>query len=103
MWRILQADEPDDFVIATGEMHSVREFLEVAAAHVDLDWEEVVEFDERYLRPAEVDALCGDPSKAAEKLDWRPTVTFEELVRIMVDADVKELDDQLAGRAVRRS
>jgi GDPmannose 4,6-dehydratase len=63
----------------------------------------VVEFDERYLRPAEVDALCGDPSKAREKLGWQPTVTFDELVRMMVDADVKDLEDQLAGRAVRRS
>jgi GDPmannose 4,6-dehydratase len=103
MWRILQADEPEDFVIATGEMHSVREFLEVASAHLDLDWQEVVEFDSRYLRPAEVDALCGDASKAREKLSWTPTVTFEEIVRIMVDADVKDLEDQLAGRAVRRS
>jgi GDPmannose 4,6-dehydratase len=103
MWRILQADEPEDFVIATGEMHSVREFLEVASAHLDLDWEDVVEFDARYLRPAEVDALCGDASKAREKLGWTPTVAFEEIVRIMVDADVKDLEDQLAGRAVRRS
>jgi GDPmannose 4,6-dehydratase len=103
MWRILQADEPDDFVIATGEMHSVREFLEVASDHLDIDWEEAVEFDERYLRPAEVDALCGDASKAREKLGWEPTVAFDELVRIMVDADVKDLEDQLAGRAVRRS
>jgi GDPmannose 4,6-dehydratase len=103
MWRMLQADEPDDYVVATGEMHSVREFLEVAAAHIDLDWEEVVEFDPRYLRPAEVDALEGDPTKAREKLGWTPTVTFDELVKMMVDADVKDLEDQLAGRAVRRS
>jgi GDPmannose 4,6-dehydratase len=103
MWRMLQADEPDDYVVATGEMHSVREFLEVASAHLDLDWEAVVEFDARYLRPAEVDALCGDASKAREKLGWQPTVTFDELVRMMVDADVKDLEDQLAGRAVRRS
>jgi GDPmannose 4,6-dehydratase len=103
MWRMLQTDEPDDYVVATGEMHSVREFLQVASAHLDLDWEEVVEFDPRYLRPAEVDALCGDASKAREKLAWQPTVTFAELVRMMVDADVKDLEDQLAGRAVRRS
>src|SRR4051794_8605934 len=103
MWRMLQADEPDDYVVATGEMHSVREFLEVASAHLDLDWEEVVEFDPRYLRPAEVDALQGDPTKAREKLGWEPTVTFDELVRMMVDADVKDLEDQLGGRAVRRS
>jgi GDPmannose 4,6-dehydratase len=101
MWRILQADEPDDYVIATGEMHSVREFLDEAAAHMGIDWQDVVEFDERYLRPAEVDALQGDPSKAKEKLGWEPTVTFKELVRIMVDADREVLADQLAGRGVR--
>ena len=101
MWRILQADEPDDYVIATGEMHSVREFLEEAASHMGIDWQEVVEFDKRYLRPAEVDALQGDASKALEKLDWKPTVGFKELVQIMVDADRQSLADQLAGRAVR--
>jgi GDPmannose 4,6-dehydratase len=103
MWRILQADEPDDYVIATGEMHSVRDFLDEAAAHLGIDWHDVVEFDERYLRPAEVDALCGDASKAREKLGWKPTVTFKELVRTMVDADREALADQLAGRAVRLS
>jgi GDPmannose 4,6-dehydratase len=103
MWRILQADEPDDYVIATGEMHSVREFLDEAAAHLGLDWQDVVEFDERYLRPAEVDALQGDPSKAREKLGWTPTVTFKQLVQIMVDADRTALADQLAGRSVRLS
>jgi GDPmannose 4,6-dehydratase len=101
MWRILQAGEPDDYVIATGEMHSVREFLDEAAAHLGIDWQDVVEFDERYLRPAEVDALQGDASKAREKLDWTPTVTFKELVQIMVDADRQSLADQLAGRGVR--
>jgi GDPmannose 4,6-dehydratase len=101
MWRMLQADEPDDYVVATGEMHTVREFLEVAAGHVGLDWEAVVEIDPRYYRPAEVDALQGDPSKAREKLGWEPTVTFEELARIMVEADVKALEDQLAGRGIR--
>jgi GDPmannose 4,6-dehydratase len=103
MWRILQADEPDDYVIATGEMHSVSEFLDEAAAHIGLDWQDVVEFDERYLRPAEVDALQGDATKAKEKLGWTPTVTFKELVQIMVDADRQTLADQLAGRAVRLS
>jgi GDPmannose 4,6-dehydratase len=101
MWRILQADEPDDYVIATGEMHSVRDFLDEAATHIGVAWRDVVEFDERYLRPAEVDALCGDASKAREKLGWTPTVTFKELVRAMVDADREALADQLAGRAVR--
>src|SRR3954451_23474224 len=101
MWRILQADEPDDYVIATGEMHSVRDFLDEAAAHMEIDWQDVVEFDERYLRPAEVDALQGDASKAREKLGWTPKVTFKALVQIMVDADRQSLADQLAGRAVR--
>jgi GDPmannose 4,6-dehydratase len=101
MWRILQADEPDDFVIATGEMFSVRDFLDEAANHMGLDWHDFVEFDERYLRPAEVDALQGDPAKAREKLGWTPTVTFKELVQIMVDADREQLADQLSGRAVR--
>jgi GDPmannose 4,6-dehydratase len=101
MWRMLQQDEPGDFVIATGEMHSVREFLDEACAHLNLDWESAVEIDERYFRPAEVDALCGDPTKAREHLGWEPTVTFRELVRIMVDADVRALEDELAGRKVR--
>ena len=101
MWRMLQADEPDDYVVATGETHSVREFLEEAFDHVGLDWEQHVEIDQRYFRPAEVDYLLGDPSKAREKLGWEPTVTFSELVRIMVDADRKMLADELAGRTVR--
>ena len=101
MWRMLQLDEPDDFVIATGEMHSVREFLDEAAGHLGLDWQSFVERDPRYLRPAEVDELCGDASKARQRFGWEPTVTFHELVRLMVDADVKLLDDQLSGRAVR--
>jgi GDPmannose 4,6-dehydratase len=103
MWRMLQADQPDDCVIATGETHSVREFLDEAAGQLGIDWEEVVEIDARYFRPAEVDALCGDASKARERLGWEPTVGFKELVRLMVEADVKLLEDQLAGRAVRLS
>jgi GDPmannose 4,6-dehydratase len=86
-WRMLQADEPDDFVLATGETHSVEEFLAEAFGYVDLDWHDYVTFDERYLRPAEVDLLIGDASKAREKLGWEPTVRFHELVRMMVDAD----------------
>jgi GDPmannose 4,6-dehydratase len=82
-------------------MHSVREFLDEASGHLGLDWEAIVEFDPRYLRPAEVDALQGDASKAREKLGWEPTVSFKELVHIMVDADVKALEDELAGRNVR--
>jgi GDPmannose 4,6-dehydratase len=103
MWRILQADDPGDYVIATGEMHSVRDFLDEACEHMGLDWSEFVEFDERYLRPAEVDALRGDASKARRELGWEPTVGFKELVRIMVDADRESLADQLAGRSVRLS
>jgi GDPmannose 4,6-dehydratase len=103
MWRMLQADEPKDYVIATGEMHSIREFLDVAAARLGMSWEDVVEIDPRYYRPAEVDALCGDASKAKAELGWTPTVTFSELVQIMVDADVKVLEDQLAGRGLRLS
>ena len=98
---MLQRPEPDDYVLATGECHSVREFLDRAAGHLGLDWEGFVEIDERYYRPYEVDVLCGDATKARRALGWEPSVTFEELVRLMVDADVKLLDDQLAGRAVR--
>ncbi|HVS84826.1 MAG TPA: GDP-mannose 4,6-dehydratase [Gaiellaceae bacterium] len=86
-WRMLQADEPDDYVLATGETHSVREFLDEAFGYAGLDWRQHVTTDERYLRPAEVDVLIGDASKAKEKLDWEPTVRFPELVRMMVDAD----------------
>ena len=81
MWRMLQQDEPDDYVIATGEMHTVREFLDEAASHIGMDWERHVEIDPNYYRPAEVDALCGDPSKAREKLGWEPKVDFKELVQ----------------------
>jgi len=101
MWRMLQQDEPGDYVIATGEMHSVRDFLDEAAAHLGMDWSDHVEIDPKYFRPAEVDALCGDATKAREQLGWEPMVTFSELVRIMVDADVKALEDRLAGRGVR--
>jgi GDPmannose 4,6-dehydratase len=103
MWQMLQQPQPDDYVIATGEPHSVREFLEEAAGCLDLDWEDFVEIDPRYFRPAEADVLYGDASKARARLGWEPTVTFDELVRIMVEADVKLLEDQLAGRHVRRS
>jgi GDPmannose 4,6-dehydratase len=103
MWLMLQADEPDDYVIATGEAHSVREFAELAFAHVGLDWQDYVEVDPRYYRPSEVDSLLGDASRAREKLGWTATVGFEELVRKMVDADEQELQDQLAGKVRRRS
>ncbi|MDB9526415.1 GDP-mannose 4,6-dehydratase [Oscillatoria sp. CS-180] len=91
MWLMLQQEQPDDYVVATGETHSVKEFLDIAFGHVNLNWEDYVAFDERYLRPAEVDLLIGDPTKATEKLNWKPSVTFEELVHLMVDADLKAL------------
>jgi GDPmannose 4,6-dehydratase len=90
MWRILQHDQPDEFVVATGEMHTVREFVERAFALVGLDWTDHVVIDPRYFRPTEVDELCGDPSKARDALGWEPTTTFPELVRIMVVADLQE-------------
>ena len=95
---MLQQDEGDDYVVATGETHSVREFLEVAFKHVGLNYEDYVAIDPRYFRPAEVDLLIGDPTKAKQKLGWEPKVKFEELVGIMVDADLKTLTDQLAGK-----
>src|SRR5260370_2196886 len=88
MWRMLQADNPDDYVLATNETHTVREFVEKAFAHVDLDWKEFVRHDKRYERPAEVDLLIGNPAKAKKKLGWEPKVRFEELIQIMVDADL---------------
>ena len=91
MWRMLQADEPDDFVLATGGSFTVRDFVVTSFEHAGLDWEKHVRFDERYLRPTEVDALVGDASKAAEKLGWVPTVDTAELARIMVDADIEAL------------
>jgi GDPmannose 4,6-dehydratase len=86
-WQMLQLDEPDDFVLATGETHSVEEFLETAFSHAGLDWHDYVEIDERYFRPAEVDLLIGDYSKAKATFGWEPTVRFRELVHMMVDAD----------------
>ena len=91
MWHILQQDSGDDFVIATGEAHTVREFAEAAFAHVDLDWKKYVKHDPRYERPAEVDILIGDSSKAKKNLGWEPKVRFYELVKIMVDADMELL------------
>lgn len=98
MWRMLQADAPDDYVIATGETHSVREFLDEAFGRLDLDWKDYVRIDPRYYRPAEVDLLVGDPSKAREKLGWEPRVTFRELVHIMVDADLELARRESHGR-----
>jgi GDPmannose 4,6-dehydratase len=93
MWRMVQNDEPIDYVVATGETHSVEEFLDVAFGHVDLDWHEFVVQDPRFMRPAEVDLLVGDASKAGRELGWEPEVTFKELVDMMLDADLKLLLD----------
>ncbi|GGY95303.1 GDP-mannose 4,6-dehydratase [Streptomyces nitrosporeus] len=101
MWRMLQRDVPDDYVVATGEGVSVRRFLEYAFEHAGLDWAEHVRYDPKYERPSEVDALIGDASKAEELLGWKSEVRSRELARIMVDADVRLLADQLTGAAVR--
>lgn len=92
MWLMLQQDQPDDYVVATGETHSIREFLDLSFGYVNLNWQDYVEFDERYLRPSEVDLLIGDPNKALQKLGWQPSVTFEELVCLMVEADLRALN-----------
>jgi GDPmannose 4,6-dehydratase len=99
MWRMLQQDQPDDYVVATGETHSVREFCEVAFSHVGLDYNDYVVVDERFMRPAEVDLLVGDPSKAGAQLGWKPTTPFTELVQRMVDADLALLSGKLRGLA----
>ncbi|MEL4895823.1 GDP-mannose 4,6-dehydratase [Crocosphaera sp. Alani8] len=91
MWLMLQQQQPDDYVVATGETHSVREFVKIAFEYVNLNWEDYVYFDQRYLRPAEVDLLIGDPTKAKTKLEWEPSVTFEQLVHLMVEADLAAL------------
>jgi GDPmannose 4,6-dehydratase len=96
MWLMLQQEQPDDYVIATGETHSVREFLEEAFSYVGLKWKKYVKVDPKYFRPAEVDVLLGNPAKARKALRWKPKVSFRELVRLMVDADM-ETD----GRPVR--
>jgi GDPmannose 4,6-dehydratase len=101
MWLMLQQDMPDDFVIATNETHSVREFCEKAFSRANMDWSKYVEFDEKYLRPAEVDLLIGDYSKAKKSLGWEPRIKFNELVDIMVDADLKLLQEEKAGLKIR--
>jgi GDPmannose 4,6-dehydratase len=101
MWRMLQLEQPDDFVVATGESHSVREFVECAFEYAGLDWEKYVEIDSRYFRPTEVVSLTGDASKARRVLGWEPKVKFHELVRLMVHADTNLLQSQLEGRFVR--
>ena len=99
MWLMLQEDSPDDYVICTGETHSVREFCHVAFGHLGLSYEDHVEVDEKFFRPAEVDLLVGDYSKAASKLQWAPKTTFEDLVTMMVDADMALLEGRLKGLA----
>ncbi|MBT2618562.1 MULTISPECIES: GDP-mannose 4,6-dehydratase [unclassified Bacillus (in: firmicutes)] len=89
MWLMLQQDEPDDYVIATGETHTVKEFIEIAFEHVGLNWQEYVVQDPQFMRPAEVDILLGDPSKAKQKLKWEPQINFEQLVKMMVDQDLE--------------
>jgi GDPmannose 4,6-dehydratase len=101
MWRMLQRDEPEDYVVATGQAATVRQFMEFAFSHAGLDWTRYVRFDPKYHRPAEVDALIGDPAKARELLGWQAGVKVAELARIMVDADVRLVADQLAGATVR--
>ena len=99
MWLMLQQDKGDDYVVATGESHSVRECLEVAFGELELDWKKYVEIDPRYFRPTEVDHLKGNPGKAMRKLGWKPKVTFKGLIQMMVRADEEDVRTSLAGRA----
>ncbi len=99
MWLMLQQDQPDDYVIATNETHSVKEFLEVAFGHAGLDWRKYVEIDEKYFRPAEVDLLIGDYSKAKKKLGWEPRTRFVDLAKLMVDEDIKRLKEHREGKS----
>jgi GDPmannose 4,6-dehydratase len=95
MWLMLQQDEPSDYVVATGEPHSVREFVELAFGRADLDWERYIVQDQRFMRPAEVDQLVGDASKAKQQLGWEPRTSFPELVEMMVDADLERVSNEL--------
>jgi GDPmannose 4,6-dehydratase len=99
MWLMMQAEEADDFVIATGETHSIREFLDEAFGYLDMDWNKYVEIDPRYFRPTEVDLLLGDASKARQVLGWEPRVSFKELVRLMVDSDLKMAQQEHDARS----
>ena len=96
MWTMLQQETPDDFVVATNETHSIREFCEESFGLLDLEWQEYIKFDERYERPSEVDLLIGDPAKAKKQLGWEPSVRFKELVKIMIDADLVKAKQELA-------
>ncbi len=99
MWRMLQRETPEDYVICTGQTHSVRDFCELAFSHVGLNWEDYVVIDETFMRPAEVDLLVGDATKAADELGWVPETSFADLVRMMVDADIALLEGRLRGLA----
>ncbi len=101
MWLMLQQPAPDDYVVGTGQTHSVRELCEIAFAHVGLDWQDYVVQDPRYIRPAEVDLLVADPSKARRVLGWEPAVSFEELVKMMVDADLNLLQEEMERGLIR--
>ena len=103
IWMMMQQPESDDYVIATGETHSVREFAELAFSLVGLDWTKYVDIDSRYFRPAEVDILLGDATKARTKLGWQPKTSFEDLVKLMVEADMRLLNDKLSGDFERRA
>ena len=98
MWLMLQQEQPDDYVIATNETHSIREFLEIAFGHAGLDWNKYVEIDPRYFRPAEVELLIGDYSKAKQKLGWEPKTKCADLARLMVDADIQSLQEKMSGK-----
>jgi GDPmannose 4,6-dehydratase len=101
MWMMMQQETPDDYVIATGETHSIREFLDVSFSHAGLEWQKYVEIDSKYYRPAEVDLLIGDASKAKKQLNWTPKTTFAELARIMTDADIDLLAHEMSGQNIR--
>ncbi|HYQ17177.1 MAG TPA: GDP-mannose 4,6-dehydratase, partial [Polyangiaceae bacterium] len=102
MWLMLQQEQADDYVLATGETYSVKEFLEEAFSYLDLEWRKYVEVDPRYFRPAEVDLLLGDATKAKQKLGWTPKVGFKELVRMMIDADMELVRQEIYGRGSTR-
>ena len=102
MWKMLQQAGAGDYVLATGETHSVREFVELAFAHAGLDWQRHVEIDPQYYRPTEIDCLLGDATKARRVLGWEPRTKFADLVRVMVEADMQLLEDSLSGQAERR-
>src|SRR5262245_40693959 len=103
MWLMLQQDEPDDYVIATGETHSVQEFLDEAFGRVGLDWKQYLEVDPRYHRPAEVDLLVGNATKAKTRLGWEPKTKFKELVRLMIDADVSLAEEEAYANGFRKT